>query len=264
MKMKLFVGAALLAIGSVSAHAQYVSGDLIATFENPSGNDVEYNLGLVTSLPTSGTEDFGNVGADLTAAGQSLGAATWSVIGTVGPNDIRGGATTLIQTGLGAITAQPQAIVLTQNDGSTPSFVGSPSAESNATYSAVGTVGVDISTQVTLHDVGSGGGAVVNAAADTASYTNNVPGTEVSNNLQNGLNSSSQLWVLTSQIAGTSGKSGTNEGPFTGAFDIGTFNLSSSGELTFTAIPEPSTYAAILGALTLGVVAIRRRRSAVI
>lgn len=47
------------------------------------------------------------------------------------------------------------------------------------------------------------------------------------------------------------------------AVDLGTFNLSSSA-LTFTsfaAIPEPSTYAMILGALTVGFVALRRRFS---
>jgi hypothetical protein len=45
---------------------------------------------------------------------------------------------------------------------------------------------------------------------------------------------------------------------------LGTFNLSSTG-LTFTgftAIPEPSTYAALLGVATLGFVAIRRRKQA--
>lgn len=43
--------------------------------------------------------------------------------------------------------------------------------------------------------------------------------------------------------------------------DLGTFSLTSSG-LTFTAfsaIPEPSMYAAILGALTMGFVLVRRR-----
>ena len=46
---------------------------------------------------------------------------------------------------------------------------------------------------------------------------------------------------------------------------LGTFNLSPSGILTFTsagtAIPEPSTYAAIAGSVILGVAAYRRRRS---
>jgi PEP-CTERM motif len=47
---------------------------------------------------------------------------------------------------------------------------------------------------------------------------------------------------------------------------LGTFNLDSVNGLTFTvggaAIPEPSTYAALLGVVTLGIVAIRRRRQA--
>jgi hypothetical protein len=44
---------------------------------------------------------------------------------------------------------------------------------------------------------------------------------------------------------------------------LGTFALQSNGELFFygvSAIPEPSTYAGLLGVVTLGIVAIRRRR----
>jgi hypothetical protein len=44
------------------------------------------------------------------------------------------------------------------------------------------------------------------------------------------------------------------------AQDLGYFTLASNGGLTFTAIPEPSAYAALLGAAALGLVAIRRRR----
>ncbi len=48
--------------------------------------------------------------------------------------------------------------------------------------------------------------------------------------------------------------------------DLGTFTLNSSASTltftAFTAIPEPSTYAAILGLATLGVVMIRRRKQA--
>jgi hypothetical protein len=63
--------------------------------------------------------------------------------------------------------------------------------------------------------------------------------------------STMQLYELLPPVGHASGQS----------IDLGTFTLSSTG-LTFTsfqAIPEPSTYAAILGALTIGFVLIRRR-----
>ena len=46
---------------------------------------------------------------------------------------------------------------------------------------------------------------------------------------------------------------------------LGTFALYQNGDLTFTAfqaIPEPTTYAALLGVATLGFAAIRRRKQA--
>lgn len=47
--------------------------------------------------------------------------------------------------------------------------------------------------------------------------------------------------------------------------DLGYFTLANDGVLTFTAtaIPEPSTYAAILGAAAMGFVMIRRRKEAI-
>ena len=45
--------------------------------------------------------------------------------------------------------------------------------------------------------------------------------------------------------------------------DLGTLTLSSSG-MTFTAIPEPSTYAMILGVFALGFVMLRRRAQATV
>ena len=274
MKMKLFAGAALLAMGAIAAHAQpgtYTPGDLLVTFENTSGNDVELNLGLVTSLPTAGTLDFGNV--------SSLGVTSdpWSVIADVDANLLKGGASQIVNTGLGALTVLPQTLVYTQNSTlvGNPTFTGSASANSSPVKTAFDSVGTDIAsntvspatyaTPITLTSPSSVTyyGISTVAGADSIDYTNKVPGVNLSTALETTGTGSSALWLLTSQIPGTSGKSGVNEGPFTGAYDIGTFNLSSTGELTFTAIPEPSTYAAILGALTIGIVAIRRRRLAV-
>jgi hypothetical protein len=62
--------------------------------------------------------------------------------------------------------------------------------------------------------------------------------------------------ALYSLLPGTgSGGSSTKLGTFTLTDTAGVFSLS----FTVTAIPEPSTYAAILGALTVGFVLIRRR-----
>jgi hypothetical protein len=268
MKLKLMTGAALMALGAFSAHAQngpsYAPGDLIATFENSTGTDVEFNLGLVTSLPTSGTEDFGNVSSFLTSNGQTVSSTFFAVAAAL-TAPITGGPTTTVNTGLGAITALPNALVLTQNNLNTPSFVDSPSANSTPPNGAVANVGGDISITTAMSTSGLGAqGIAVSASGDSNSYTNQANYQNVSTNLEVTGPGTAQLWLLTSQTPGTSGKKSVNEGPFTGAYDIGTFSLSSGGELTFTAVPEPSTYAAILGALTLGVVALRRRRAAVI
>jgi hypothetical protein len=44
--------------------------------------------------------------------------------------------------------------------------------------------------------------------------------------------------------------------------DLGYFALAGNGDLSFTAIPEPSAYAAILGVAALGFVTVRRRQKA--
>jgi hypothetical protein len=41
---------------------------------------------------------------------------------------------------------------------------------------------------------------------------------------------------------------------------LGTLALTTGGEVFFTAVPEPSTYAMILGAAALGFVMMRRRK----
>jgi hypothetical protein len=57
MKIPLQYLAALCLGGLASAAAQtppgYSAGDLIATFENPAGTDLEFNLGLATDLPAA-------------------------------------------------------------------------------------------------------------------------------------------------------------------------------------------------------------------
>jgi len=103
------------------------------------------------------------------------------------------------------------------------------------------------------------------STTDTKSFTKNAPFNfplaNVVNNLGNfvttstGSFSASDLYLLKglndSSLPGVAGVSGLQ----------GTLAVSSTGDITFTVIPEPSTYAIILGALTVGFVALRRRFS---
>jgi len=72
---------------------------------------------------------------------------------------------------------------------------------------------------------------------------------------------SSTGYTLFTSIGGTSSVSGLS---ITG-YDTNTYiaSLSNAGVLTFSAIPEPSTYAVLAGVLTLGVASFRRRRTSV-
>jgi hypothetical protein len=238
MKAQLLSLAALCGVGLATAAAQtppaYVPGDLIATFENPSGTDIEFNLGLATSLPASGTEDFGNVASYLSANGQTVATTEWSVAAGVA-GDIKGGAATPVNTAAGTVSALPNSLWITQNNSAIPAFVGSASATATPVNSAIATVGTDISVQTAT--VGPSGlglkGVAVNAAGDPDSYTSQGYYANVSLNLETLGSGTASLWLLTATTPGVSGKSGTNEGPINGAVDLGSFSLSGTGELTF-------------------------------
>jgi hypothetical protein len=238
MKIRIAPIIAAFLLGASHAFSQtppaYSPPDLILTFEDAAGTDVEFNLGPATSLPASGTEDFGNVSSCLTANGQTLASTDWSVAaGFTG--EINGGAGTTVNTALGTLTVLPNAIWLTQANGAQPSFVGSASANSTPVNDAIESVGTDISLQT--NTVGTAGigllGVAVSAAGDPNSYTSQGSFSNVSTDLETSGHGSAALWLLTSTTPGTSGKSGTDEGPFNGAYDLGVFSVSASGELTF-------------------------------
>jgi hypothetical protein len=111
---------------------------------------------------------------------------------------------------------------------------------------------------------GSSLNATIIAKSDPQSYTTTVkPGQPNSFGSKGGFygvanietdtasGTASNLWMLDPDL-----------GNGTLAVNLGTFTLGSNGTLTFSvaAIPEPSTYAMILGAAALGFVMIRRRK----
>jgi hypothetical protein len=265
MKLKIIIASSFLALGAVAAHAQtgpvYATPDLILSFENPTGNDVEFNLGTVTALSTTGTIDFGNFSSYITGAGQTVGTTLWSVAADAGGQTRGVPSNNPYTSRVAGVTTLPGAIILTENDGLTPSAIGSSYITLSNVETAIRSVGVDISFNPALAVSGLGASGVsVSATGDTISYTSQSSYGNISSELEGTGPGSSQVYVLTSTTPGTG--SHNPEGPLATATDIGTMTLSSGGELTFagvSAIPEPSTYGAILGVLAIGFVAIRRR-----
>lgn len=275
MNLKFLSAAAALACASIPAFAQqipYAANDLVVAFDNGGSTDFEINLGLATNLPNGNgaTLDFGNVTTGLTAAGQTVSNTAWGVVAA--QNGASPYNTTLsITNGTGGTVTVANDAIWTTSSSGTPVLANQPATSTGFPAGQIQGTGSDISNLVSGGTVISTVFATTNGATTTKGVT--VSTTGDANSFANtsdydNLNSSyltttgagsAQLWVLASSTPGGTGKGAANAGPLNAYFDLGTFSLSSTGELTFTAIPEPSTYAAILGALTICVVALRRR-----
>jgi hypothetical protein len=251
MKSRHLVLFALSALGVLAVRAQngpaYSTPDLILVFENPTGTDLEFNLDPITNLPTSGTVDFGNFSSILTGNGQTVSTTLWSVVadaGGVTKGAPGGGYPLAVNTSSGAVNALPGAIWLTQNNASTPGALTSllPAATLTSVNDSISAVGTDISTNAAISSSGLGSkGVAVSATGDSNSYTSQGSYGNLSSNLEVTGSGKSQLWLATSTAPGTgSAKSAVNEGPLAEGFDLGSFSLSASGELTFTAAPSSS------------------------
>src|SRR5579863_5095226 len=117
MKSRLLLASAVFAMGAVAANAQlgpaYTTPDLVLTFENPTGTDLEFNLGTAVSLPSSGTVDFGNFASFLTSNGQTVSSTLWAVAadaGGVTKGTPAGGYPIAVSTFSGTVNALPGAI----------------------------------------------------------------------------------------------------------------------------------------------------------
>jgi hypothetical protein len=250
--MKKIIIASLLAVGLSGSAFAAVNSDLILGFTNDgsvnsNGQSVnlEIDLGQVSQFQVGGAYAGGgtfNV-LDLTSLGaNAIGAVygsdfatntglTWAVVGT-------SGNTTTTRT-LWATQTAPTSVL----DGvaSTAGYIGkasltqaTPAAKIVTYYNGLTSSSAQIATTF------SGSWKTTDAAL---TFFN--PVTQLSSTV----GTASDLY----QVAAVANQAGTF---------LGTFDITSSGELTFsTAIPEPSTYAAILGAAVLGFVALRRRRS---
>jgi hypothetical protein len=271
MKIKVIIPSLALAMAAMAsvAHAQTINGptnlntatdgDLILGFVNsaspPSAGDLDVDIGSASQYTglTAGTYTVAAFNAaDLTStygANAFSSTTNWTVFGG---NGLAGGP------------------------GSTPtSTIWATSVNSTAlqakTATALGATSGAFDTFLNsgVNGFGNGGGFTLNGSAYASNDSGSSPTGSAGGGLAQLATTSLNFSYFSSSVfkptAGTSTLTlyqllPTSSGTAPGV-DLGVFTLSSSG-LTFTAftaIPEPATYAAILGLLTIGFVVVRRR-----
>ena len=218
---------------TVDSSTGYNTGDLLVGFYSASAsNDLIFDLGQASNF-TGLTPGSYNVAAfnasDLTTAALGTGGL-WAVGGT-DSNSSSLWTTAQIGTKLKATAAQ--------------------AAESGN----IEAVGLEVGGTLGTSGLVSPAGVLLASKSFKAAIgsQNNWSGTFSASVAQSTTGTTSlELWSLPA-TGSSSGVAG---------IDLGTLTLdASAGTLTFSVIPEPSTYAAILGALTIGFVAFRRRFS---
>jgi len=277
MKTKHIIAVALFGAMAFSARAQVAAsvGDLILGFrQGTGGSSVEVDLGNInqftgaTAAGISGTLSLGNVSSLLTtaygASWNSDATINWGVIGTASTSAASNGqaaktawftnkATTVGSLGVasstpfgtsGVGTSFGTSPANTVNVKVTSLYTGMAGGSGSAitTTSGNGVITSGTNTWLTLGGTSGGSFGATNVAHN--SFDNQPASSGYS---------ASDLYSQSPLSASTSSN-----------MFFGTFALYANGNLSFTgsasAIPEPSTYAAILGAVALGFVALRRRQ----
>jgi hypothetical protein len=253
MKIKRMLGSASIALAMIAAtHAQSTitvsTDDLILGFkETGATNNLEVDLGSVTNFLSGGTYATGTEttlsqlsATDLTAQfGTWAGTnqVTFAVAGADGTNNTIW-ATDKSTTALKQGTSQGTATnaILTVYSG----LNNATSTANSATAAAITATGAQSWSKMITTANNFSWSSLNNMATNTTALTGTDGSTSVS----------LYLYQLT-------------EGSTSAGTLLGTFKLYDNGILSFTslsAIPEPSTYAMILGVAALGFVMIRRRQ----
>jgi hypothetical protein len=211
-------------------------------FDNANGSTINFSSSIVTDL----TATFG--------AWESTGLVRWSLIGTTGAT-----------TGIDGLSRR--TIFTTAPGGST-----APAATVDATQASDVT---DVTSMTTLYNgatvTANSSVSVVVDNSNAGSYfarVNNSPTVRFGTSNQTIANGTSSVLdfyaVVPTNAVSLGGEAidGIDHVYTAGTNLLGSFDLNSSG-LSFTAasaIPEPSTYAALVGAAALGLAAYRRRQ----
>jgi hypothetical protein len=237
--LSAFVAVAALAASSYAATA--ANGDLVLGFKSSAWTtDVVIDLGNVSNYTAPGTYTIGNFASQLT----STAAITWGAVADV--SDITGTVSDVAYLSSKWLNATGTLGVAnsTNWDGKSQDQINLVYAKAGNVYNGIGSYTVGVAKTIATSSANSW------TKNDTSSSAFNFTSAQFNNTLSNlgGTNfSASDLYSV--QNDGTTGTSTL----------VGTFAVFQNGDVTFTVIPEPSTYALILGAMTVGFVGLRRR-----
>ena len=283
MNTKSMTVAALLAGAlAVSAHASPGPGDLVLGFQATGGTgattNLEVDLGTIADYSATlapGTYNIANLNTDLTSTYGTWTSDANLSFAVVGSNNFGGGNNAGFPHRSIWASAYPYPATPYVDIASS----GNSSANGTITplYSAFG-------SGTALGDID---GSMVSLGSNTATLAAMTIGTGTAGSFTNQSNANSALGnfnvpnALSSQLfeaanIGTSGAAteeifyyngsdlvgGNNTTDIQGGNGLTSyFTLNGNGELTFTVVPEPSTYAALIGIAALGYALLRRRRS---
>ena len=232
---------AAFAAASVASHAAAIgaANDLIVGFYQAGvTQDIEFNAGKLdlSNLLSVGTHDLGNWATLLNSTfGTDWSGVSFAAVGAQN------------KTTAGGF----EYITSAQSTSGVSGAFGTP--VQSAINVGLGKVQQVYAGTVTGNLIGAG---TTNAFDKSVpfNFTNSPVANKIGNVVNSGTFAASDLYLLhgaldtTVSVIGTQGLQGT-------------LAVYQNGDVTFTVIPEPSTYAAILGALTIGFVALRRRFS---
>jgi len=276
MNTKTLALAAVLVSGfAVSAHAQGADGDLIVGFVPDSSvstgttTNLEVDIGSVGAFLTTttpGTYQVANLGSDLSSTYGSTWAASTLSYGIVGGVSAAGQVAGQAKNTAWASNGPDVSTPYSQGNNATPipNIVTMYSGNADSVGGSSTTALTDLATQTdavngatlqgfTAATTGTGASFSTQMNAGGGADPFALPGGVSNTSFLNAVNSGANLDLDTMKSAATG----------TSVPVAGYFTLTSGGILDYviagTAIPEPSTYAAVLGAISIGFVILRRR-----
>jgi PEP-CTERM motif len=257
MNLKHLAAMATFAAVAFTAHAQTAGLlDLVVGFKQTGAtNNVMIDFGNVNNYTAPGVYTLGNfdsiLDTNFTNAWNSSTTLNWGAAATwkdpAGVANTQQWVTKQWTTAVGTLGLQNS----TSYAALANSQLNSGNLNISKAYTGIGSFTVGVAESILASDLNSWSSATTAGAVFTqyaAASFNNQAGRLATGELF----SASDLYSV-----------GNSTSPATTTQFIGTFALYQNGDLTFTvAIPEPSTYAAILGAAVLGLVMLRRRNQA--